>query len=100
MNYPTRSFLPMSEADRSNNLRPDAVPAFGASEQQILRWLARAHGADVDPVQAHFNRAQAQVLLQRWDGALASLDVVIGLSPEHVQAHQVRLSVLERLNRR
>ena len=46
------------------------------------------------------NRAQAQVLLQRWDDALASLDVVIGLSPEHVQAHQVRLSVLERLNRR
>ena len=92
----------MSHPDPSPDPDPDPhhVPAVGASKQQVLRWLARANGEDIDPVQAHFNRAQAQVMMQRWSDALASLDRVIALSPEHAQAHEMRLRLLSRLDKR
>lgn len=90
----------MSEADPPPDSNPNPLPAPGSSEQQVLRWLSRAHGNDLDPVQAHFNRAQAQVLLQRWEDALINLERVIAMWPEHAQAHEMRLTVLARLNRR
>jgi hypothetical protein len=90
----------MPETDPPPDPCPNSVPALGATEQHILRWLSRANGKDIDPVQAHFNRAQAQVLLQRWHDALASLDAVIDLNPEHAQAHEMRLRLLSRLDKR
>ncbi len=86
----------MSVVDPPPESGDNPIPALGASDHQVLRWLSRANGKDIDPVQGHFNRAQAQVLLQRWADALASLEVVIAMCPEHAPAHEMRLWILAR----
>jgi tetratricopeptide (TPR) repeat protein len=68
-------------------------------EKVAQRWLARAIGVDPSPALTMLHRAQAQLLLQRWEDGLNSLGLAIELMPGLSQAHQLRLNTLNRLNR-
>jgi uncharacterized protein HemY len=62
--------------------------------------LANTAPVTAQRIETFLNRAQAQIQMQRWDDALASLESVLALSATHPKAHELRQQVLSRLSRR
>jgi Tfp pilus assembly protein PilF len=90
----------MPAADPPQDPPADAWPSTVIPDGTAWQWPTRALVMPSQQVEAYLNRAQAQIQLQRWTDALASLEAVIALQSDHARAHELRAQVLFRLDRR